>query len=113
NAGRVRFVGPEANLGAAIRRYDAAPRLANDHKPSWQKAIANARLPLYDVHWSAAIIIEKPSGKRGESWKVGLADGRIMSLSIDNGTAAKKLTVHDVVFVKVVESKGKAAARAE
>ena len=65
------------------RRKGRAP----DKKPAWQQALANARLPLYDVHWTSAIVVEKPSGKKGESWKVGLADGRIVPLSLDNAAA--------------------------
>ena len=42
----------------------------------------NTRLPLYDVHWTPAVLIEKPGGKKkGEAWRVGLADGRILPLS--------------------------------
>ena len=62
-------------------------------------------------------MVEKPGGKKGESWRVGLADGRILPLSIDNGTAQRKLALHDVVFVRVTEGKRRqeqaAAARAE
>ena len=27
-------------------------------KPAWQRALENARLPLYDVHWTPAIIVD-------------------------------------------------------
>jgi hypothetical protein len=43
---------------------------------------------------------------------VGLADGRILPLSLDNAVAQRTLALHDVVLVRVVEGKGK-AARAE
>src|SRR5262249_31049595 len=33
--------------------------------------------------------------------------------SIDNGTAQRKLALHDVVFVRIAEGKGKTAVRAE
>ena len=112
NAGRVSFRSAEGNLGAAIRRIEAK-RQATDKKPAWQQALAGARLPLYDVHWTAAVVLEKPNGRRGEAWRVGLSDGRILPLSIDNGTAQKKLTLHDVVFVRVTEGKSRSAARAE
>ena len=49
----------------------------------------------------------KPGGKKGEAWRVGLADGRILPLSIDNAAAQRKLALHDVVFVRVTEGKGK------
>src|SRR5262249_2560511 len=72
-----------------------------------------ARLPLYDVHWTAAVVVEKPSGKKNESWKVGFADGRVLPLAIDNAAAMRKLALYDAVLVRVAESKGKTSARAE
>ena len=111
NAGRVQFRGPEASLAKAVQRIEAEKK-AGDKKPAWQQALANARLPLYDVHWPAAVVVEKPSGKKGESWRVGLADGRILPLALDNAAAQRKLALHDVVLVRVAEGKGK-TARAE
>jgi penicillin-binding protein 1A len=112
NAGRVQFHAAEANLSQTISRADAEKK-PGDRRPAWQRALANARLPLYDVHWTPAVLMEKPTGKRGESWRVGLADGRIVPLTINNALAQRKLTLYDVVFARVVEAKGKAAARAE
>ena len=59
------------------------------------------------------MVVEKPTGRKGETWRVGLADGRILPFAVDNATAQRKLALHDVVFVRVTEGKGKAAARAE
>jgi penicillin-binding protein 1A len=112
SAGRVSFRSAEGSLGAAIRRIEGK-RQAADKKPPWQQALASARLPLYDVHWTAAVVLEKPNGRRGEAWRVGLSDGRILPLSIDSGAAQKKLALHDVVFVRVIEGKSRSAARAE
>ena len=70
-------------------------------------------MPLYDVHWTSAIVLEKPAGKKGEAWRVGLADGRILPFSIDNAAAQRKLAVYDVVLVRVTDGKGKSGARAE
>jgi penicillin-binding protein 1A len=114
NAGRVQLRGPEASLAKAVQKIEAE-RKAPDKKPAWQQALANARLPLYDVHWTSAVVVEKPSGKKGESWKVGLADGRIVPLSLDNAAAQKKLALYDVVFVHLSDGGGKAkgGARAE
>ena len=112
SAGRVQFVSPEAKLAKAVQRIEAE-RKAGDKRPPWQQALVTARLPLYDVHWTPAIVVEKPDGKRSEAWRIGLADGRILPLSIDNAAAQRKLTLYDVVLVRVTDGKGKAAAHAE
>jgi penicillin-binding protein 1A len=112
NAGRVSFRSAEVNLANAIRRIDAQ-RTASDKRPPWQQALANASLPLYDVHWTPAVVVEKPAGRKGEIWRVGLIDGRILPLSTDSGTAQRKLALFDVVFVRVSEGKTRTAARAE
>src|SRR5258708_36502746 len=69
----------------------------------------------YEVQWTAAVVVEKPSGKKGESWRVGLADGRILPLSVDNAAAQRLLKLYDVVLVRVTETKSKTTtiARAE
>src|SRR5215471_10247688 len=110
NNGRAQFMGPEANLGAAILRLEA-DRNNTDRRPFWQQALANARLPLYDVHWMPAAVVARPGGKRGEGWRVGLADGRILPL-IDSTAARNKLALNDVVLVHLEEERSK-AARAE
>ena len=115
NSGRTSFQSAESNLAAAIRRIEGS-RKESDKKPGWQQALANARLPLYDVHWTPAVIIEKPTGrKNNETWRIGLSDGRVLPLAVDGGTVQRKLALHDVVYVRVTEvkSQSKAAARAE
>ena len=113
NAGRVQFRGPEASLAKAVQRIEAE-RKPGEKRPAWQQALANARLPLYDVHWTSAVVVEKPSGKKGETWRVGLADGRILPLSIDNAVAQRKLALHDAILVRVTGGgKGKTGGRAE
>ncbi len=109
---RVQFRAAEANLGQAIQRIDTEKK-AGDKRPVWQRALASARLPLYDVHWTPAIVLEKPAGKKGEAWRVGLPDGRVLPLSIDNTAAQRKLALYDVVLVRVADGKGKTAGRAE
>ena len=95
SAGRVQFVSPEARLGKAVQRAEAE-RKAGDKRPAWQVALATARLPLYDVHWTPAIVVEKPGGgKKNEAWRVGLADGRILPFSIDNASAQRKLALYE------------------
>ena len=112
STGRVQFRAAEANFGQAIQRIDAEKK-AGDKRPVWQRALASARLPLYDVHWTPAIVLEKPAGKKGEAWRVGLPDGRVLPLSIDNTTAQRKLALYDVVQVRVADGKGKTVGRAE
>ena len=112
NAGRVQFRAAEASLAQAVQRI-AADKKTGDKQPAWQRALANARLPLYDVHWTPAVVLEKPTGKKGEAWRVGLRDGRILPLSVNNAVAQRKLTLYDVVLVRVAEGKGKTAARAD
>jgi penicillin-binding protein 1A len=112
SAGRVQFRAAEANLSQAIQRIEADKR-AGDKQPAWQRALATARLPLYDVHWTPAIVLEKPSGTRGQTWRAGLADGRVLPLSVDNATAQRKLTLYDVVLTRVTDGSGKTAARAD
>src|SRR5262249_11055231 len=112
SAGRVQFRGAEANLGQAIQRIDAEKK-PGEKRPAWQRALASARLPLYDVHWVPAIVLEKPAGKKGEAWRVGLADGRVLPLSIENATAQRQLGLYEVVLVRVADGKGKTAGRAE
>jgi len=112
SAGRVQFRGAEVNLSQAIQRIEADKRPA-DKRPAWQRALANARLPLYDVHWTPAIVLEKPTGTKGQLWRVGLADGRILPLAIDNASVQRKLTLSDVVLTRVADGSGKIAARAD
>ena len=131
DSGRVRFQGPEANLDAAIARIEGAPKAAEakageskaadgkaadgkaaDRRPAWQRALANARLPLYDVHWVPAVVIETRSGKR-DALQVGLADGRTLPLAGASAAIARTIKLHDVVLVRLSESKGKSAGRAE
>lgn len=103
--GRVLFQAPEANLADAIGRIEAEQRPG---KPAWQQALERARLPLYDVHWPAAVIIEKAATRGGgETVRVGLADGRILPLSVGRASILRNLKLHDVVLVRVVSAKGK------
>ena len=85
STGRAEFIAPEANLVKAIERVEADQK-AGDGRAAWQRALTSARLPLYDVHWAPAVVVEKPAGKRGEAWRVGLTDGRVVPLAIDAAT---------------------------
>ncbi len=112
NSGRIQFNGPEARLGPAIAKLQADAN-STDKRPPWQQALAAARLPLYDVHWTPAVVLSQPGGRRTDGWRVGLADGRTIPLSLDTANAQGKLGVNDVVLVHLIEGKGKGAARAE
>ncbi|MBK3422468.1 penicillin-binding transpeptidase domain-containing protein, partial [Methylobacterium ajmalii] len=63
--------------------------------------LETARLPLYDVHWPAAVVLS--TGGQG-GVRVGLADGRVASLN--PGAARGRLSPYDVVRVKLSEGKG-------
>ena len=84
SAGRVEFRGPEANLSDAIRKLEADPK-TDRSKPTWVTALEQVRLPLYDVHWTPAVVVEKRSIQGTESIRVGLKDGRILPLSTYGG----------------------------
>src|SRR5207302_2636380 len=79
DSGRVQYQGPEANLADAVRRIEAERKPSPEkpaqksppektaqkppaEKPAWLTALEGARLPLYDVHWPAAVVLER-SGK--------------------------------------------------
>ncbi|MGA7487916.1 MAG: transglycosylase domain-containing protein [Xanthobacteraceae bacterium] len=113
SSGRVQFRAAEANLSQAVQRAEAENK-AGDKRPAWQRALAAARLPLYDVHWTPALVVDKPAaGKKGAAWRVGLPDGRVVPFAIDNAAAQRKLALYDVVLVHVAEGKGKAGTRAQ
>src|SRR5208283_4422925 len=100
SSGRMQFRGAEANIADTIQKLSAdkpaaspagAPAAAGTPTtagpasgPAWQQALAAVRLPLYDVHWLPAVVLDK-GGKRGDgAIHVGLADGRVLSLSVWN-----------------------------
>ncbi len=112
NAGRVRFKAPETNLAKAIERAEA-DQTTDDGRPAWQRVLAKARFPLYDVHWEPAVVLEKSASKRGRAWRVGLKDGRVLPLARAGAVMKRKLALHDVVLVNVSKPKRKRRARAE
>lgn len=110
NAGRVDFQGAEVNLADAVARATAEPS-DDQSKPAWQRALEGTRLPLHDLHWPAAIVVEEASGRGTRTVRVGLADGRVLPLSLGR-VPSSRLKMHDVVRVQLIEAKGK-AVRAE
>ena len=110
---------------AAISTATAA---APPETPAWQQALERTRAPLYDVHWTTAVVLAgqdgKNSGKNADknsdrnsdrnTLRAGLRDGRILPLSIPVDGARRKLKPYDLIFVNVVEGKGNnAGAKAE
>ena len=116
SAGRTQFRGPEANVGDAIQKLlvseqsvvaDTLGSLA-----AWQHALQELRLPLSDVHWEPAVILDK-GGKRGDgAIRVGLRDGRAMSLMNATPQVRRAVGLYDVVYVHVVEPKLAAKTKA-
>ena len=104
--GRVSFLAPEANLADAIKHIQPDPKAAQQ-KPPWLQALARARLPLYDVHWPVAVVLDKGGGKGGDSIRIGLADGRVVALTGATGSIQRNLKLYDVVFVHLTDTKGK------
>jgi penicillin-binding protein 1A len=99
SAGRVVFRGPEANLTDAIKKLSAN---SSSGLPAWQQALQAVHLPLYDVHWSPAVIVQKGDAKKADSTiRVGLPDGRILPLSGAGWDARRGVGLNDVVYVNV------------
>jgi hypothetical protein len=93
NSGRVHFQAPEANLRSGIAPLQGEPKTL-DKRPAWQRALANARLPLYDVHWTPATVLETGSAGRA-ALRIGLSDGRILPLAGDTSTHFSWNVSHD------------------
>jgi 1A family penicillin-binding protein len=111
SVGRQRYQGAEANLAEAIK---ALADTKDPDSPTWRRALAAVRLPLYDVHWPAAVVIEKGKDRKtgANVLRVGLADGRILPLNAWEA-ARRDLKLYDVVRVQLVEQKGKGTVRAD
>jgi len=97
SAGRVQFRGAEANLADAIQKLTSDQQADT---PPWQRALQAVHLPLYDVHWTPAVIVQKGDG----AIRVGVPDGRILPLTGLTGEIRGKLGLNDVVYVKVAKT---------
>ena len=74
--------------------------------PAWQQALQAVHLPLYDVHWTPAAIVQKGDGKKDDgNIRVGLPDGRIMPLTGLSSVSRRGLGLYDVVYVNVVDGR--------
>jgi penicillin-binding protein 1A len=110
SSGRTLFRGPEANIADAIQKLNGAnPGGATGGAPgalpAWQQALQAVRLPLSDVHWDPAIVLDK-GGKRGDGViRVGLRDGRVLPLNLLTAQVRRALNLYDVVYVHVTETR--------
>jgi membrane carboxypeptidase/penicillin-binding protein len=110
SAGRVKFHGAEANLADAIQKLMPDKQAG---MPPWQQALQTVHLPLYDVHWTPAVVVQPGDGKKDEgAIRVGLPDGSIVPLTSLTGEVRRKLGLYDVVCVKVIEARANASKRA-
>ncbi len=102
STGRAQFRGPEGNIADAVQKLEVDNRTA---LPAWQQALQVVRLPLYDVHWTPAVVLQK-GGKSGDgAIRVGLPDGRIVPLTTWSATIRRELSLYDVLYVDVIEPK--------
>jgi penicillin-binding protein 1A len=98
SSGQTVWRGPEANIA------DAVQKLTGDNRPgtpAWQLALKALRLPLYDVHWTPAVVLQK-----SPSIRVGLPDGRTGPLAGLTGDIARNLNLYDVVYAHVSGQNG-------
>ena len=103
SSGRVQFRGPEANIADAVRNLEVDNHAGT---PAWQQALQAARLPLYDVHWTPVVVVQKGNAKKGDDTiRVGLPDGRIVPLMGSSSAIRRGLGLYDVVYANVVEPK--------
>ncbi len=109
--GRMQFRGPEANIADAVQKLAsgkaAGPQPGDSTaKPAWQQALLAVHLPLYDVHWMPAVVVDKGGGRRGNGViHVGLRDGRIVPLTTYTYAIRRSLNLYDVIYVNVVEGR--------
>ncbi len=104
--GRTQYRGPEANIADAVQKLGVAkPGATAGALPAWQQALQETRLPLADVHWDPAVVLDR-GGKRGDGViRVGLRDGRVLPLNQVGAQIRRALNVYDVVYVHVIEAR--------
>ncbi len=108
STGRMQFRGPEANIADAIQKLGGSDQSGT---PAWQQALQAVHLPLYDVHWTPAVVLQKGGKNGGDAIRVGLPDGRIVPLAAWTATIRRALNLDDVVYVHVVEPKARTVKR--
>jgi membrane carboxypeptidase/penicillin-binding protein len=105
SADRVVWRGPEANIADAVQKLAGSnpPEHSgskNPSTPAWLLALKAVHLPLYDVHWTPVVVVQKSPG----NIRVGLSDGRTAPLSTLTSDIARNLNLYDVVYVHVTGS---------
>ena len=98
----------EGNLGAAIRRIEAKRQATDKTRPGsrrWRACDCRSTTCIGWRRWCS-----KSRTAAGCARASRLERRSHPALSIDNGTAQKKLALHDVVFVRVTEGKSRDAA---
>ena len=107
SSGQVAWRGPEANITEAVQKLagNNRPEHSRPGPPAWQLALKALHLPLYDVHWTPAVVLQK-----GQSVRVGLADGRTGPLLNSTADIARNLNLYDVVYVHESEANGSRAS---
>lgn len=98
---RAKFSGAEKNLTEEVEKLNASDK-TDKSKPTWQTALNQAYLPLYDVRWEPAIVLgaDKKTGIQ-----VGLKDGRVLPLRPWDGSRLPQLNYNDVVMTVLHETK--------
>ena len=109
SSGRAHFRGPEANISDAIQKLLLSKQSVAAGTPAalpaWQQALQELRLPLSDVHWEPAVVLDR-GGKRGDgAIRVGLRDGRLMPLTNATAQVRRAVSLYDIVYVHVSEPK--------
>jgi penicillin-binding protein 1A len=99
-----RTANAQSGIVGPVPLSPAVPAAAKP-KPAWQQALEAAHLPLYDVHWSTAVVLS--TGDRNSGVRIGLADGRTMPLSSAGLAGRRGLNLYDVVFVKLSDPKSR------
>ena len=61
SAGRVEFRGAGGQPARRDPQARQPIRKTDRSKPTWVTALEQVRLPLYDVHWTPAVVVEKRS----------------------------------------------------
>ena len=93
------------------RRHPAHHRPIRRRTRASRRGASRSRPParrLYDVHWQKGVVIDKIRLKSGlDSIMVGLRDGRTLPLSTWGGNTRRLIGLNDLIYVNVVEGKGK------